>query len=67
MMRGLIRRHTSILPGKRYHTADQNIESLTRLIDYIYTMEVVTQKLSVLRTKLDKYPILQDAEVSLSV
>jgi hypothetical protein len=30
-------------------------------------MEVVQQKLAVLRTKLDKYPALQEAEVSLSV
>jgi hypothetical protein len=30
-------------------------------------MEVVQQKIAVLRTKLDKYPALQEAEVSLSV
>jgi hypothetical protein len=30
-------------------------------------MEVAQQKLAVLRTKLDKYPALQEAEVSLNV
>jgi hypothetical protein len=30
-------------------------------------MEVIQQKLAGFRTKLDKYPILQEAEVSLSV